>query len=159
MRNDKSLIANLVPLTSAILLSFVPLVNANDTTRTFLKENCIRCHGSQKQKAERRFDELPDVIQNLTDLERYQEIVEQLNLGAMPPEDEPQPADGARAKVIAQLTERVQEAQVRLRASGGHSVLRRLNAWEYRHTIGDLLGLNVEVWNPTDNFPAEVKVD
>ncbi len=38
-------------------------------------------------------------------------------------------------------------------------MLRRLNSWEYRQTIGDLLGLNVDVWNPAGDFPAEVRVD
>ena len=49
-------------------------------------------------------------------------------------------------------------ARTELRGSGGHSVLRRLNSWEYRQTIGDLLGVNVEIWNPTEDFPEEVKV-
>ena len=159
MRNDKSLVVNLCLLAPAILLSLVTLVNANDVTGTFLEQNCIRCHGSQMQKAERRFDNLPDVVRNLADLERYQEILDQLNLGAMPPEDEPQPADRDRTQVVTQLTEMIREAHARLKDTGGHSVLRRLNSWEYRHTVGDLLGLNVEVWNPTENFPAEVKVD
>ncbi|MEC9116164.1 MAG: c-type cytochrome domain-containing protein, partial [Planctomycetota bacterium] len=135
---------NLFPHATAILLSVVAVVDANESTQNFLKENCIRCHGSQTQKADRRFDDLPNVIQNLTDLERYQEIVDQLNLEEMPPEDEPQPTAGDRAKAIAQLTDMIGEAQARLKDSGGHSVLRRLNSWEYRHTIGDLLGLNVE---------------
>ncbi|MEC7497343.1 MAG: c-type cytochrome domain-containing protein, partial [Planctomycetota bacterium] len=69
---------NLFPHATAILLSVVAVVDANESTKNFLKENCIRCHGSQKQKADRRFDNLPNVIQNLTDLERYQEIVDQL---------------------------------------------------------------------------------
>ena len=30
----------------------------------------------------------------------------------------------------------------------GHTVLRRLNKFEYRNTISDLLGLNTESWNP-----------
>ena len=150
---------NLFPHATAILLSVVAVADANESTQNFLKENCIRCHGSQTQKADRRFDDLPNVIQNLTDLERYQEIVDQLNLEEMPPEDEPQPTAGDRAKAIAQLTDMIGEAQARLKDSGGHSVLRRLNSWEYRHTIGDLLGLNVEAWNPTENFPAEVKVE
>ena len=70
-----------------------------------------------------------------------------------------QPSASERAKVITHLTEKIASAQAALRDSGGHSVLRRLNSWEYRQTIGDLLGLNVEVWDPAENFPAEVKVD
>ena len=34
----------------------------------------------------------PAQIKKLEDLERYQEIVDQLNLGAMPPDDEDQPS-------------------------------------------------------------------
>ena len=129
-----------------------------EITSTFLKQNCLRCHGSEKQKADRRFDNLPAQIKTLDDLERYQEIVDQLNLGLMPPEDEPQPSVQERADLIGHITKQLAMARTELRGSGGHSVLRRLNSWEYRQTIGDLLGVNVEIWNPTEDFPEEVKV-
>jgi hypothetical protein len=129
--------------------------HADDTTQTFLQKHCIRCHGSQKQKADRRFDTLPKQIRKLDDLERYQEIVDQLNLKSMPPEDEPQPSAEERARAIAHLTRQLTAAQAELNTSGGHSVLRRLNAWEYRQTLGELLGLNVDNWNPAEDFPAE----
>lgn len=131
---------------------------ADDTSSAFLKTYCMRCHGSEKQKADRRFDDLPSKIKSLDDLERYQEIVDQLNLESMPPEDELQPKESDRTKMIAHLSGMIRAAHAELRDSGGHSVLRRLNSWEYRQTIGDLLGLNVEVWSPAENFPAEVKV-
>ncbi len=132
---------------------------AAEPAREFLQNHCIRCHGSKKQKADRRFDTLPDQISKLDDLERYQEIVDQLNLQSMPPEGEPQPTAEERAKTIAHLTRQVTSAHHELNAAGRHSVLRRLNSWEYRHTIGDLLGLNVDVWNPAEEFPEEIKVD
>lgn len=125
----------------------------------FLKSYCIRCHGPDAQKADRRFDNLPARIVTLDDMERYQEIVDQLNLASMPPEDELQPSTAARRKIIERVTGMIAEAQAGLSDTGGHSVLRRLNSWEYRQTIGDLLGLNVEVWNPAADFPAEVMVD
>ena len=125
----------------------------------FLKSYCIRCHGPDAQKADRRFDNLPARIVTLDDMERYQEIVDQLNLASMPPEDELQPSTAARRKIIERVTGMIAEAQAGLSDTGGHSVLRRLNSWEYRQTIGDLLGLNVEVWNPAAEFPAEVMVD
>ena len=125
----------------------------------FLKSYCIRCHGPDAQKADRRFDNLPARIVTLDDMERYQEIVDQLNLASMPPEDELQPSAAARRKIIGRVTGMIAEAQAELSDTGGHSVLRRLNSWEYRQTIGDLLGLNVEVWDPAADFPAEVMVD
>ena len=135
------------------------IADADERTQTFLKTHCIRCHGPQKQKADRRFDTLPARITKLDDLERYQEIVDLLNLGEMPPEDETQPAPAERAAMIAHLTGQLKTARAELsNAAGGRSVLRRLNSWEYRQTIGELFGLNVDVWNPAEDFPEEVKV-
>ncbi len=127
--------------------------------KAFLKIHCTHCHGSELQKADRRVDNLPDRIVDLDGLERYQEIVDQLNLASMPPEDEPQPSTALRSQVIERLTGMITKAQAELSDTGGHAVLRRLNSWEYRQTIGDLLGLNVDVWDPAADFPAEVKVD
>ncbi|MEM6688677.1 MAG: DUF1592 domain-containing protein [Planctomycetota bacterium] len=148
----------IIHLAVSLCFTTSSLVIADETTSAFLKKNCNRCHGSQQQKADRRFDTLPNQIKNFDDLERYQEIVDQLNLGSMPPEDEPHPTAEERTRVIAFLTQKITFAHSNLNSSGGHSVLRRLNAWEYRQTIGDVLGLNVEVWDPAEDFPAEVKV-
>ena len=125
----------------------------------FLQEHCIKCHGPDKQKADRRFDHLSETARSTDELELWQEILDMLNLGDMPPQDEPQPSATERAKMVASTTGFVTESLAHMSDSGGHSVLRRLNAWEYRHTIGDLLGLNVSAWNPADDFPAEVEVD
>ncbi|HAD59361.1 MAG TPA: hypothetical protein DCG12_08960, partial [Planctomycetaceae bacterium] len=69
------------------LAAWLPVTAADELTSAFLTKHCIRCHGSEKQKADRRFDTLPGVITNNQVLEAYQEIVDQLNLEAMPPED------------------------------------------------------------------------
>ena len=134
-------------------------IAAEQNAAAFLEKYCIQCHGDQKQKADRRFDTLSSKIENLDDLGRYQEVVDQLNLESMPPEGKPQPSPDERLAMIDALTRRIENAHAELNASGGHSVLRRLNAWEYRQTIGDLLGLDVEVWNPSEDFPEEVVVD
>ena len=144
-----------------VVLAFIAgssIAGADEMTSAFLKKHCIRCHGADKQKADRRFDTLAAQISKPDDLERYQEILDQLNLSSMPPEDEFQPSAGERAKMIDYLTRKLTAAQAELNTTGGHSVLRRLNSWEYQKTIGELLGLNVDVWNPAEDFPAEVKV-
>ena len=127
--------------------------------RTFLKNYCFKCHGPEKQEAHRRFEQLPPAITKLEELESWQEILDQLNLGDMPPEKEKQPAKTDVLAVIKSITESIAEAHPRLAGKGQHTALRRMNSWEYRHTIGDLLGLNISAWNPTENFPPEVKVD
>ncbi|MBT5597235.1 MAG: hypothetical protein HN617_11935 [Planctomycetaceae bacterium] len=59
---------------------------------TFLKQYCYKCHGSDKQQAERRFDTLPTTIGDYRQQEQWQDIVDQINLGEMPPVDEKQPS-------------------------------------------------------------------
>ena len=154
-------IPNLTTIIATAVLLAAPsaLLHAQTKSAKFLQTYCGKCHGNEEQEGDRRFDTLPSKIGSLVELESYQEIVDQLNLFEMPPEDEPQPSNNERSEMIAQLTEKISTAHSEFRSTGGHSVLRRLNAWEYRQTIGDLLGLNVDVWNPAEDFPAEVKVD
>ena len=105
---------------------------AEANPRAFLKTHCYSCHGAEKQKSDRRFDTLPDNISSASDLERYQDIVDQLNLQEMPPEDESQPSEAERAAMIKALTSKIAGARAEFASASGHSVLRRLNAWERR---------------------------
>ena len=59
----------------------------------FLNKYCCDCHGEKKQKADRRFDFLTGSVEDFKQQELWQEILDQLNLGEMPPEDERQPSD------------------------------------------------------------------
>lgn len=149
---------NLFRFLPVFLLASASTASASDPTSAFLREHCVGCHGSEQQKADRRFDTLPAEVSSLDHLELFQAILDQLESENMPPEDEPQPTSEERGRFIERLTRQIAGARARLSASGGHSPLRRLNSWEYRQTIGDLLGLSVEVWDPAENFPAEVKV-
>ncbi len=143
----------------ALLVAHCTFLNAEMTSTVFLRSYCVDCHDGKTQEADRRFDTLPAEIASLTDLTRYQEIVDQLNLNQMPPKDETQPSHVVRQKMIAQLTQKISTAHAKFKNTGGHSVLRRLNTWEYQQTIGDLLDINVDTWNPAEEFPEEVKVD
>ncbi len=144
------------PLLLLFAISGVALASPQ---QDFLATYCIACHGPDKQKSDRRFDDLPSIITNLDEIERWQEIVDVLNLDEMPPDDEPLPSETERLATIADLTDFIAKAAARLDDMGGHSVLRRINKWEYQQTIGDLLSLNVDHRNPATDFPAEVSVD
>ena len=129
-----------------------------DLPTQFLSTYCIDCHGPDTQKADRRFDGLADKITDLDQLELWQEIVDQLNLGEMPPPRKKQPVAGEKAKTIASITVGIAAARAKLASSGQHTVMRRLNRFEYQQTISDLLSLNVQAWNPAADFPPDVKV-
>jgi len=129
-----------------------------DLPRQFLSTYCIDCHGPDTQKSDRRFDGLNEAITDLKQLELWQEIVDQLNLGEMPPPKKRQPGAAEKVKTIASITAGIAAARADLASSGRHTVMRRLNRFEYQQTIGDLLSLNVQAWNPAADFPPDVKV-
>ena len=108
-----------------------------------------------KQKADRRFDNLRYPILEDDQIIDYQDALDQLNLGEMPPEDQPQPQPVEVSKVVAWLTAAISEAQANRDSSGGETVLRRLNRREYRYTFSVLLNLNMGAYDPTAGFPSD----
>ena len=132
---------------------------AKPMAKDFLNKYCTQCHGSEKQKADRRFDMLSSTIKDFREQELWQEILDQLNLGEMPPEDESQPSERERLAVVKQITQGIAESREKFAGKGSHTVLRRLNKFEYANTVSDLLGLNTKSWNPAADFPADVIVD
>ena len=127
--------------------------------KTFLKQYCYKCHGPDKQKAKRRFDTLPATIKDFRQQEQWQEMVDQLNLGEMPPEDAKQPSQAERLAAVETMTEDIAGAREKFAGTSRHTTLRRLNKVEYQKTISDLLSLNIDAWNPAEDFPAEVTAE
>ena len=125
------------------------------TIRPFLDSYCVRCHGEKKQKAKRRFDKLSSRIRNDDDLIDYQDILDQLNLAEMPPEDATQPSVAERRQVIAIVTDHIGRFHRARKGKGERAVLRRLNSREYRNTIRDLLHLNTTIFDPSTGFPRD----
>ncbi len=141
-----------------IFLSFTAHLFAAPSPE-FLKTYCINCHGAEKQKGDRRFDALTAEIKTPDDALLWQEILDQINQGDMPPEDEKQPQKPELLAAVDAITQSIADATQRFKGTGAHTVLRRLNSFEYRNTIGDLLGLNVAGWDPSADFPPEVRAD
>ncbi len=109
-----------------------------DEVKPFLNKYCLECHGAELQENNKRFDNLETSLAKLETLQLWQGIVDQLNLGDMPPKDSPQPTNNDVAKVIRVISPRLQEADAELRSTGGQTVTRRLNRFELRNTIRDL---------------------
>jgi len=118
---------------------------------SFLREHCTRCHGPKEQNGETRLDTLELKIANNDTALHWQEVLDVLNLGKMPPEDEPAPKDEQLQKVLAHLTDALTESKKRLSETGGDVVLRRMNRREYKYTIDQLFGLRV----PEDLLPPD----
>lgn len=123
--------------------------------QSFLSSHCLRCHGLKSQKADRRFDQLDFTKIRLTDAGLLQDILDQLNLGAMPPEGEAQPDANEIKQAVSFLNSLLNRLGEESQTSSGNVILRRLNRNEYRNTIRDLFDLEMTDFDPTVTFPAD----
>jgi len=118
----------------------------------FLMRHCVKCHGQEKQNGQVRFDKPAWGITNNDSAQRWQDVLDILNAGDMPPEDELQPSTPELAKVLDSLTGTLITARKRLTDHGGEIAMRRLNRREYANTIRDLFGFQIAVEKiPEDN--------
>ncbi|MDA7893690.1 DUF1592 domain-containing protein [bacterium] len=131
----------------------------------FLRNYCTDCHGSEAQNADRRFDHLASdlvngkTVDHVPQAEMLQEVLDQLNLAAMPPDEAKQPKQEKVKQIVASLTKMMFDAENALRGNAGKVILRRLNRNEYRNTIRDLFHLPMVDFDPTTTFPADDVTD
>ena len=113
--------------------------------RAFLEEHCKQCHGPEKQKGKFRVDNIPFAIEDLQNAERWQKILNSLNSGEMPPEEEKQPPNEAKADFLDDLSNVMVAARRTLSDQHGVITMRRLNRREYKNTLRELLGVEINV--------------
>lgn len=128
---------------SANALAQQTLPKARASLEPFLKKYCVGCHGPKRQEGQVRFDSVAWEITTNDVAQRWQDVLDQLNGGDMPPEDANQPSNDELAKALDVLTGAVLEARRRLTDHGGEIKMRRLNKREYSNTIRDLFGFEV----------------
>ncbi len=116
-----------------------------NTVAPVLERRCAACHGAQTQNAGVRLDNLsPDLLNDRRAAETWHDALNAVNKGQMPPRGAPQLTPAERSAVVDWLTAAVREAAARRRSTGGEVVMRRLNRVEYRNTMRDLLGLDLD---------------
>ena len=140
-----------------LTFSSLPLNAAEDAkpVHHFLSTYCNDCHGADKQKGDRRFDQLALPVSKVDTLIELKDILDQTNLGEMPPKKAKQPTSEEQKAFIEQLTKALTQGREALASTGGSTVLRRLNRTEYLRTIGDLFALNMAAFDPTTKFPRD----
>lgn len=122
----------------------VDAANPAVVSQSFFKANCLRCHGPDQAKGDLRLDQLDSDLSQPATFARWQEIVDRIQSGEMPPKDEPRPPAKLQADVLNGVTRLLESVATRQRAEG-RVVLRRLNRTEYQNTVNDLFHVNVSV--------------
>ena len=116
----------------------------------FLHERCESCHGPEKQNGDQRFDHLPDTLDSPAILQTYQDILDTLNLGEMPPEEEPAIPLQELTAFIDELSETIASAKKAFLDQGTDAPIRYLNKRELQLTYRDLLGVRLDL----DEMPS-----
>ncbi len=145
----------------AILLSvFLPaaLSFASDdfqtVARKFLQERCSQCHSEQQSKGDFRIASLSYDLTDPAMAVVWQDVVDLVSRGEMPPESEPRP-------VAREIKSFVGVIEAKLRKSAEQASvqsirkLRRLSHSALDHTVHDLLGTRL---NLAQDLPSDVEV-
>jgi hypothetical protein len=118
-----------------------------------VQQYCLRCHSTEKQKGDIDLEQFTSTADFLRHPKPWEQVVEQLSLGEMPPKDKPQPTDEERQRLLRGVNALLDVAARKHAGDPGPVVLRRLNNAEYTYTIRDLTG--VESLDPAKEFPGD----
>jgi hypothetical protein len=139
-------------LASLSVLQVVPLKAAEPPAatldakhRAFFQSYCLDCHNAEKQKGKVRLDDIAFTLDSVEKADLWQKVLNSINSGEMPPEDEKQPDTATKTDFLDDLSRTLVIARSVLSDSGGKITMRRLNRREYKNTLRDLLGVDINV--------------
>jgi hypothetical protein len=148
----RHLIASLALSTPFVSMGATPGAREglDSLVKPFFEQHCTACHGEKKQKGDLRVDDLQVQLDSPKVMAHWEEIMNRINSGDMPPEDEPRPKPEDVGKVADWIADQLHEAETARQSSAGERVaFHRLSREEYANTIRDLLGVNYDVKAPT----------
>jgi mono/diheme cytochrome c family protein len=114
-----------------------------------LKRHCLSCHSTEKQKGELDLEG--------AELRRHpqvwEQVLEQIELGEMPPKKEPQPTTKERRELITWVRSSLDQLALEQAGDPGPVLLRRLSNAEYTYSLRDITGL--PSLDPAREFPID----
>ena len=136
--------------------SFAQTDSQSNLPVEFFERHCHRCHGPERQEANLRIDTLDRAFADNRAADAWVEVLDRINLGEMPPDDEPQPTAEELEVAVNWITQQLQSLRDRAISTGGRVLLRRLTRTEYTNTVRDLLGVHfLEGEGPRDLLPPD----
>lgn len=126
-----------------------PQAALDKLVRPFFAEHCNACHDAKKQKGDLRVDNMVINFQSPKTMMLWEEIMNRINSGDMPPEDEKRPKPEDIAKVSEWIAAQLHEGEALRQSGGGEKVtFHKLTREEYANAVRDLLGVNFDVKGP-----------
>ncbi len=120
--------------------------------RPFLQVHCVRCHGAEQTEGGLDLDTLDGDLSLGEEFEQWEMILDVLDSGEMPPENETQPDTAKRERVAQWIGGRLHDLAKQDNGELTSTRIRRLSNLEYQNTIIDLLGIDLNV---IDDLPKD----
>jgi len=118
--------------------------------KPFFARHCAKCHGADKQSGDLRVDNLAVDYTSPKVLGHWEEIMNRINSGDMPPKAEPRPSPADIARFSEWIAAELRESEAVRQSDGAERIaFRKLSREEYANTIRDLLGVTFDVKAPT----------
>ncbi len=124
-----------------------------ETVQPILKDRCNTCHSTEKQKGDLDLERFTSVAEVKKHPQVWEQVLEQLANGEMPPKKEKQLSAEQKAALVKWVQATLDEVALASAGDPGPVVLRRLSNMEYTYTLRDLTG--VESLDPAREFPAD----
>jgi uncharacterized membrane protein len=117
-------------------------INYTNQIKPIIENYCYKCHGQEKQKGDMRFDNIDWDMVNGFDAEKWNMMLNEINLGEMPPRDEPQLSEDDRRILVDWITENLEEA-AEVKETDNKLVMRRQTKSQYTNSLNELLGVYI----------------
>ena len=128
------------------------MVRFTNEALTFTAAHCAKCHSDQEPKADLNVTLDRDLDSVTKRRAVWENIVEMVSNGQMPPPEEPRPDQDAIDKFVAVVNAVFEEADRHAKPDPGRVTVRRLNRTEYNNTIRDLMWID---FNAAEDFPSD----
>lgn len=117
-----------------------------------LKRYCVECHGKSTAEAEINLEQYGSVENILEARTTWNKILQKVRSGEMPPKESAKPTKDERDLLAGWVDGALNDIDCVKVADPGRVTIRRLNRYEYRNTIRDLVGVDFE---PATDFPGD----
>jgi hypothetical protein len=122
-----------------------------------VQKHCAKCHGANADKLEGDLNLLTLQSRDLHDNpELIRSLIEVLDLGEMPPEDEPPLDPKLRQRMISELRT-ILHAAISNQKKFPHAPVRRMNRFQYNNAVIDLFDLQCIVFTLPERMMREHK--
>ncbi len=130
----------------------------NGELHPLVKKYCLDCHNDEKEKGDISLQHLEISDMTIGGYDIMQLMQDSLESNEMPPEKaKKHPSAEERDILLNWITSEMNNNQDRLENKKTQTILRRLNTYEYRRSVEDLLRVDTDTLAQIQDFPEDQK--